>query len=496
MHLCKKWGLSVHKDNQPLIFEMTKEGRVGYSLPDLDIPEVDLSTLLPEGLLREEAAELPEVSELDIMRHYTALSKRNHGVDSGFYPLGSCTMKYNPKINESVARFPGFANIHPLQDEETVQGAMELMYDLQEHLIEITGMDDLTLQPAAGAHGEWTALMMIRAFHEANGDTHRTKVIVPDSAHGTNPASATVAGFDTITVKSDENGLVDLEDLRRVVGEDTAALMLTNPNTLGLFEENILEMASIIHGVGGKLYYDGANLNAVMSKARPGDMGFDCVHLNLHKTFTGPHGGGGPGSGPVGVKKDLIPFLPKPVLVKTEEGYHFDYNRPQSIGRVKPFYGNFGINVRAYTYIRSMGPDGLKAVTEYAVLNANYMMRRLQPHFDLPYDRHCKHEFVLSGRRQKKLGVRTLDMAKRLLDFGYHPPTIYFPLNVEEGMMIEPTETESKETLDAFIDAMIQIAKEVEETPEIVQQAPHTTVIKRLDETKAARTPVLRYKKA
>ncbi|WP_342543496.1 aminomethyl-transferring glycine dehydrogenase subunit GcvPB [Paenisporosarcina sp. FSL H8-0542] len=486
----------MHKDNQPLIFEITKEGRVGYSLPDLDIPEVDLSTLLPEGLLREEAAELPEVSELDIMRHYTALSKRNHGVDSGFYPLGSCTMKYNPKINESIARFPGFANIHPLQDEETVQGAMELMYDLQEHLIEITGMDDLTLQPAAGAHGEWTALMMIRAFHEANGDTHRTKVIVPDSAHGTNPASATVAGFDTITVKSDENGLVDLEDLRRVVGEDTAALMLTNPNTLGLFEENILEMASIIHGVGGKLYYDGANLNAVMSKARPGDMGFDCVHLNLHKTFTGPHGGGGPGSGPVGVKKDLIPFLPKPVLVKTEEGYHFDYNRPQSIGRVKPFYGNFGINVRAYTYIRSMGPDGLKAVTEYAVLNANYMMRRLQPHFDLPYDRHCKHEFVLSGRRQKKLGVRTLDMAKRLLDFGYHPPTIYFPLNVEEGMMIEPTETESKETLDAFIDAMIQIAKEVEETPEIVQQAPHTTVIKRLDETKAARTPVLRYKKA
>ncbi|HSO56756.1 MAG TPA: aminomethyl-transferring glycine dehydrogenase subunit GcvPB [Paenisporosarcina sp.] len=486
----------MHKDNQPLIFEITKAGRIGYSLPELDIPEVDLSSLLPEGLLREEPAELPEVSELDIMRHYTALSKRNHGVDSGFYPLGSCTMKYNPKINESVARFPGFADIHPLQDEDTVQGALELMYDLQEHLIEITGMDDLTLQPAAGAHGEWTALMMIRAFHLANGDTQRTKVIVPDSAHGTNPASATVAGFDTITVKSDENGLVDLEDLRRVVGDDTAALMLTNPNTLGLFEENILEMASIIHGVGGKLYYDGANLNAVMSKARPGDMGFDCVHLNLHKTFTGPHGGGGPGSGPVGVKKDLIPFLPKPILVKTEEGYHFDYNRPQSIGRVKPFYGNFGINVRAYTYIRSMGPDGLKAITEYAVLNANYMMRRLQPHFDLPYDRHCKHEFVLSGRRQKKLGVRTLDMAKRLLDFGYHPPTIYFPLNVEEAMMIEPTETESKETLDAFIDAMIQIAREVEENPEIVQQAPHTTVIKRLDETKAARNPVLRYIKA
>lgn len=486
----------MHKDNQSLIFELTKEGRVGYNLPELDVPEIDVASLLPQGMLRDEEAELPEVSELDIMRHYTALSNRNHGVDTGFYPLGSCTMKYNPKMNESVARFPGFANIHPLQDESTVQGAMELMYDLQEHLIEITGMDEVTLQPAAGAHGEWTALMMIRAFHEANGDLERTKVIVPDSAHGTNPASATVAGFETITVKSDENGLVDLEDLRRVAGPDTAALMLTNPNTLGLFEESILEMAEIIHGVGGKLYYDGANLNAVMSKARPGDMGFDCVHLNLHKTFTGPHGGGGPGSGPVGVKADLIPFLPSPVLVKEDDKYTFDYNRPQTIGRVKPFYGNFGINVRAYTYIRSMGPDGLKAVTEYAVLNANYMMRRLEEHFDLPYNRHCKHEFVLSGRRQKKLGVRTLDMAKRLLDFGYHPPTIYFPLNVEEGMMIEPTETESKETLDAFCDALIQIAKEVEENPEIVQNAPHTTVINRLDETKAARKPVLRYTKA
>jgi glycine dehydrogenase subunit 2 len=356
-------------------------------------------------------------------------------------------------------------------------------------------MDEVTLQPAAGAHGEWTALMMIRAFHEANGDFNRTKVLVPDSAHGTNPASATVAGFETITVKSNENGLVDLEDLKLHVGDDTAALMLTNPNTLGLFEEEILEMAAIVHGAGGKLYYDGANLNAVMSKARPGDMGFDAVHLNLHKTFTGPHGGGGPGSGPVGVKKDLIPYLPKPVLVKKDDVYTFEYDRPQSIGRVKPFYGNFGINVRAYTYIRSMGPDGLKAVTENAVLNANYMMRRLEPYFDLPYNRHCKHEFVLSGRRQKKLGVRTLDMAKRLLDFGYHPPTIYFPLNVEEGMMIEPTETESKETLDAFCDALIQIAKEVDENPEIVQNAPHTTVINRLDETKAARQPVLRYTK-
>lgn len=312
----QKWGLTMHNENQSLIFEITKPGRVGYNLEPLDVPDFDLEELLPKELVRQEPAELPEVAELDIMRHYTALSKRNHGVDSGFYPLGSCTMKYNPKINETVARYAGFANVHPLQDESTVQGAMELLYDLQTSLQEITGMDEVTLQPAAGAHGEWTALMMIRAFHEANGEGHRNKVIVPDSAHGTNPASATVAGFETITIKSGEDGLVDLEDLRRVVGSDTAALMLTNPNTLGLFEENILEMAEIVHGVGGKVYYDGANLNAVMSKARPGDMGFDCVHLNLHKTFTGPHGGGGPGSGPVGVKADLIPFLPKPVLVK------------------------------------------------------------------------------------------------------------------------------------------------------------------------------------
>jgi len=472
---------------------MSTPGRIGYSLPEMDVPEIDIIECLPEGYVRENEPELPEVSELDIMRHFTELSTHNHGVDSGFYPLGSCTMKYNPKINEQVARFPGFAHIHPLQPESSVQGALELMYDLQQHLIEITGMHEVTLQPAAGAHGEWTGLMMIRAFHEANGDNERTKVIVPDSAHGTNPASATVAGLETVTVRSGEDGLVDLNHLRELVGPDTAALMLTNPNTLGLFEEQILEMAEIVHGAGGKLYYDGANLNAVMSKARPGDMGFDVVHLNLHKTFTGPHGGGGPGSGPVGVKEDLIPFLPKPVITKKDDKFVIDYDRPQSIGRVKPFYGNFGINVRAYTYIRSMGPDGLKAVTEYAVLNANYMMRRLAPYFDLPYDRHCKHEFVLSGKRQKKLGVRTLDIAKRLLDFGYHPPTIYFPLNVEECMMFEPTETESKETLDGFIDVMIQIAQEAEENPEIVQEAPHTTIVKRLDETKAARKPILRY---
>jgi len=481
--------------DQPLIFEISKPGRIGYSLPDLDVPEENIDQLIPSDYLRTEDAELPEVSELDIMRHYTALSKRNHGVDSGFYPLGSCTMKYNPKINENVARLTGFSYIHPLQDEATVQGALELMYDLSEHLKEITGMDAVTLQPSAGAHGEWTGLMMIRAYHEANGEKHRTQVIVPDSAHGTNPASATVAGFETVTVRSDQNGLVDLDDLKRVVGENTAALMLTNPNTLGLFEEHIVEMAEIVHSVGGKLYYDGANLNAILGKARPGDMGFDVVHLNLHKTFTGPHGGGGPGSGPVGVKKELIPFLPKPVLVKDENGFRFDEDRPQSIGRVKSFYGNFGINVRAYTYIRSMGPDGLKAVSENAVLNANYMLKKLAPYYEMPYDCICKHEFVLSAKRQKKLGVRALDIAKRLLDFGYHPPTIYFPLNVEECMMIEPTETESKETLDAFIEAMIQIAKEAEEEPEIVQEAPHTTVVKRLDETLAARNPILKYEK-
>ncbi|MFC0235126.1 aminomethyl-transferring glycine dehydrogenase subunit GcvPB [Fictibacillus phosphorivorans] len=485
----------MRTEHQSLIFELSKPGRVGYSIPELDVPEINVESIIPSDYLRTEEADLPEVSELQIVRHYTALSNRNHGVDSGFYPLGSCTMKYNPKINEDVARFPGFAHIHPLQDEETVQGAMEMMYRLQTSLAEITGMDEVTLQPAAGAHGEWTGLMMIRAYHEANGDFNRTKVIVPDSAHGTNPASATVAGFESITVKSDERGLVDLEDLKRVVDQDVAALMLTNPNTLGLFEEHILEMAKIVHEAGGKLYYDGANANAILGFARPGDMGFDVVHLNLHKTFTGPHGGGGPGSGPVGVKEDLIPFLPKPVLVKEDDLYKFEYDRPQSIGRVKPFYGNFGINVRAFTYIMTMGPDGLRQVSENAVLNANYMMRRLEPHFDLPFTQHCKHEFVLSGRRQKKLGVRTLDIAKRLLDFGYHPPTIYFPLSVEEAIMIEPTETESKETLDEFIEKMIQISKEAEETPELVQEAPHTTVVRRLDEATAARKPILKYMK-
>ncbi|TFJ93691.1 aminomethyl-transferring glycine dehydrogenase subunit GcvPB [Lentibacillus salicampi] len=478
-----------------LIFERGKKGRTSYSLPEMDVPEMDLDNEFENCYVRSDAPDLPEVSELDIMRHYTGLSRRNYGVDSGFYPLGSCTMKYNPKINEDVASLDGFSHIHPHQDPKTVQGAMEMMYDLQASLSELTGMHDFSLQSAAGAQGEWSGLMMIRAFHEANGDDNRTKVIVPDSAHGTNPASVTVAGFEPVTVQTNENGLVDLEDLKRVVDEETAAMMLTNPNTLGLFETDIMEMAEIVHGAGGKLYYDGANLNAIMGYARPGDMGFDVVHLNLHKTFTGPHGGGGPGSGPVGVTEEFVSYLPKPVLTKKDDQFVFDYDRPASIGRIKPYYGNFGIYLRAYTYIRTMGAEGLKKVSEYAVLNANYLMRRLEKEYVLPYQQHCKHEFVLSGKKQKQLGVRTLDIAKRLLDYGYHPPTIYFPLNVEEAMMTEPTETESKETLDGFIDAMLHISEEAKNEPETVQEAPHQTVVKRMDETTAARKPILRYQK-
>lgn len=483
------------KENFPLIFERSKEGRKSYSLPELEFDSFNLDEDLSSDYIRKEAPELPEVSELEIMRHYTGLSDRNYGLDSGFYPLGSCTMKYNPKINEDVARLEGFSQIHPYQSPETVQGALEMMYDLQTSLEEITGMHTFSLQPAAGAQGEWTALMMIRAFHEANGDYHRTKVIVPDSAHGTNPASVAVAGLEAVTVRSNDKGLVDIDHLKEVVGDDTAALMLTNPNTLGLFETEIEEMAKIVHGVGGRLYYDGANLNAIMGYSRPGDMGFDAVHLNLHKTFTGPHGGGGPGSGPIGVTAELAPYLPKPTVEKKDDQYILNYDRPKSIGRVKPFYGNFSIYLRAYTYIRSMGPRGLKQVSEYAVLNANYVMRKLEKEYELPFTQHCKHEFVLSGRKQRALGVRTLDVAKRLLDYGYHPPTIYFPLNVDEAIMIEPPETETKETLDGFIDAMLSIAEEAKNDPEKVQEAPHTTVVTRLDETRAARTPVLKYTK-
>lgn len=477
-----------------LIFEISRSGRISSSLPDSDVDRVDIEKKLPKHLIRQEPAELPEVSELQLVRHYTALSNKNHGIDNGFYPLGSCTMKYNPKINEDVARLEGFSRIHPYQAEDTVQGALQLLYELQEDLAEITGMDAVTLQPSAGAQGEWAGLMMVKAYLEQKGEK-RKKVLVPDTAHGTNPASATVAGFQTVTIPSNKDGLVDLEELKKHVNEDTAALMLTNPNTLGLFEKDIVEIAKIVHDAGGLLYYDGANANAILGKTTPGEMGFDIVHLNLHKTFTTPHGGGGPGAGPVGVKKKLIPYLPVPRIVKEQDRYTLQSNEPLSIGRVKGYYGNFGILVRAYTYIRTMGPEGLRKVSESAVLHANYLQKKLEPYFEVPYTQLCKHEFVVSGIRQKKLGVRTLDMAKRLLDFGYHPPTIYFPLNVEECMMIEPTETETKETLDAFAEVMAAIANEVEEKPEVVLGAPHTTVIGRLDEVQAARQPVLRYKR-
>lgn len=479
--------------SSPLIFERSRKGRFAYSLPEREIDNDVTNQLLDSKFIRKNKAEFPEVSELDLIRHYTELSNKNFGVDSGFYPLGSCTMKYNPKINEKVARIPGFTEAHPLQDEDQVQGALEIIYSLQEELKEITGMDEISLQPAAGAHGEWTALMIFKAYHLQNGDTERDEVIVPDSAHGTNPASAAFAGFKAVTVKSNDKGEVDIDHLREVVSDKTAAIMLTNPNTLGIFETNIMEIRDIVHEAGGLLYYDGANLNAIMDKVRPGDMGFDAVHLNLHKTFTGPHGGGGPGSGPIGVKKELRDYLPKPLVVKNGDRFEYDNDIQYSIGRVKPFYGNFGIYLRAYTYIRTMGYEGLKEVSEAAVLNANYMKARLKDTFVIPFDQYCKHEFVLSGTKQKKLGVRTLDMAKRLLDFGVHPPTVYFPLIVDEGMMIEPTETESKETLDYFCDALIQIAKEAEEDPDKVLEAPHTTIIDRLDETTAARKPILKF---
>lgn len=483
----------VVSKSSPLIFERSREGRYAYSLPQSDIKTDSVERILDDKFIRKNKAEFPEVAELDLVRHYTELSNKNFGVDSGFYPLGSCTMKYNPKINEKVARISGFAESHPLQEEEQIQGSLEIIYSLQEELKEITGMDEVTLQPAAGAHGEWTALMIFKAYHIKNGEGHRNEVIVPDSAHGTNPASASFAGFKSVTVKSNERGEVDIEDLKRVVNENTAAIMLTNPNTLGIFEKNIMDIREIVHEAGGLLYYDGANLNAIMDKVRPGDMGFDAVHLNLHKTFTGPHGGGGPGSGPVGVKKELASYLPKPMVIKDGDTFKYDNDIENSIGRVKPFYGNFGIYLRAYTYIRTMGAQGLKEVSEAAVLNANYIKARLKDRYEIPYEQYCKHEFVLSGSKQKEYGVRTLDMAKRLLDFGVHPPTIYFPLNVEEGMMIEPTETESKETLDYFIDAMLQIADEVESNPDNVLEAPHTTIIDRLDETTAARKPILKF---
>ncbi|MGE5330071.1 MAG: aminomethyl-transferring glycine dehydrogenase subunit GcvPB [Deltaproteobacteria bacterium] len=476
-----------------LIFELSKEGKVGANLPQLDIEQQQLN--IPISYWRQEEPEIPEVSEVDVVRHYTALSRRNHGLDNGFYPLGSCTMKYNPKINEDIAVLDGFSGIHPYAPEELAQGALEVMYNMDKILCEITGMDRVSLQPAAGAHGELTGIMIIKAYHESQGDKKRDKIIIPDSAHGTNPATASMVGYKIVEVKSDDNGGVNIEALKQAVGEDTAGLMLTNPNTLGLFDPNITEISKIVHDAGGLLYYDGANLNAIMGITRPGDMGFDVVHLNLHKTFSTPHGGGGPGSGPVGVKKHLEPFLPVPLVEKDGERYFFDYDRPNSIGKVKAFYGNFNVILKAYSYILSMGAEGLKAASETAVLSANYMMNRLKEKYNLPYSRLCMHEFVLAGLKERQEGITTLDIAKRLLDFEIHPPTIYFPLIVKEAMMIEPTETESKETLDSFIEIMNKIAEEAVNSPELLKHAPHNTPVRRLNETQAARQPVLRWKK-
>ncbi|MBT1280171.1 aminomethyl-transferring glycine dehydrogenase subunit GcvPB [Thermoanaerobacter sp. CM-CNRG TB177] len=483
------------KEYNKLIFELSKEGRKAYTLPKLDVEEKTLEEILPEQMIRKEEIELPEVSEVDIIRHYTLLSNKNYGVDTGFYPLGSCTMKYNPKINEDMASLTGFTALHPYQPVETVQGALKLMYELENMLSEITGMDKFTLQPAAGAHGELTGLMIIKAYHEHRNDKKRKKIIVPDSAHGTNPASATVAGFDVIEIKSTKEGAIDLEALKTVLNEEVAGLMLTNPSTLGLFEENIVEIARLVHEAGGLLYYDGANMNAIMGITRPGDMGFDVVHLNLHKTFSTPHGGGGPGSGPVGVKKELADFLPVPVIEFKDGMYTLNYDRPLSIGKVRSFYGNFNVLVKAYSYILTMGAEGLKRASEMAVLNANYLKEKLKNHYKVAVDKVCMHEFVLAGLLEKVNDIRTLDVAKRLIDYGFHPPTIYFPLIVEEAIMIEPTETENKETLDAFIEAMIKIAEEAKENPQLLKEAPHNTPVRRVDEVLAARNPVLKWSK-
>ena len=474
-----------------LLIEVSKEGRKSYSLPKLDVEEQKLTDMLDYNMIKKTDLELPELSELDVVRHYTLLSNKNFGVDTGFYPLGSCTMKYNPKIDEDMASLKGFTSLHPYQPAKTAQGALELMYNLSESLAEITGMDKVTLQPSAGAHGEFTGLMIIKAYHQNRGDLKRTKVIVPDSAHGTNPASAMMAGFKIVQVESTKDGAVDIEKLKEVLGDEVAALMLTNPSTLGLFEKNIKEISELVHNAGGLLYYDGANTNAIMGITRAGDMVFDLVHLNLHKTFAAPHGGGGPGSGPVGVKKDLIPFLPVPVVEKVNDEYILDYDRELSIGKIKNFYGNFGVIVKSYAYILTMGRDGLKKASQMAVLNANYLKENLKQYYDLPIDEVCKHEFVLSGPHGE---LNTTDIAKRMLDYGYHPPTIYFPLIIPEALMIEPTESESVETLDKFIDAMKQIAKEAEENPELLKTAPHNTIIKRVDDARAVKKPILTWK--
>ncbi|HLI09297.1 MAG TPA: aminomethyl-transferring glycine dehydrogenase subunit GcvPB [Ktedonobacteraceae bacterium] len=483
---------------ETLIFEKGAPGRRAATMTAMDVPVEPIEDLLPANMIRKEAAPLPEVSEIEVVRHYTHLSQRNFGVDTGFYPLGSCTMKYNPKLNEDMAALPGFAHIHPLQPDETAQGAIQLMYELEQYLAEIAGMARVTLQPSAGAHGELTGLMLIKAYQESQGQGHRNLVLIPDNAHGTNPASATLADYKTIEIKtSPASGGIEVGHLRAILdeyGPNVAAIMMTNPNTLGLFDSNIVEIAQMVHEAGGQLYYDGANANAVMGITRPGDMGFDVVHFNLHKTTSTPHGGGGPGAGPIGVKEHLVPFLPWPLPAKGEQGYYWQQPEPQSIGKMRANMGNFGVLVRAYTYIRTYGPEGLLHVSQSAILNANYLREKLSQDYEIAFPLMCQHEFVATaGRQKEESGVTALDIAKRLLDFGMYAPTIYFPLIVHEAMMIEPTETETRETLDEFINVMHQIAEEARTNPEIVKTAPHTTPVGRLDQALAARKPNLRW---
>ena len=484
--------------SEPTIFEKSRPGRIGANLPECDVPEEDPVLLLGAENIRK-SLPLPEVSELDVVRHFTHLSHRNYSIDGGFYPLGSCTMKYNPKVNEKTAAIPGFASLHPLQPVETAQGALELMYELQVMLSEMCGMSATTLQPSAGAHGELLAMMMIKAYHAERGEAHRDVVVIPDAAHGTNPASAARCNFRVKGIPSNSRGCTDLDALDAALDNNVAAFMLTNPNTVGLFESDIVEICRRVHAAGALVYCDGANMNAMLGITRPGDMGFDVMHFNLHKTFSTPHGGGGPGCGAVSVQDCLIPYLPVPTVKKTGEGpgaaYAFDFDRPLSIGRIHSFYGAFLLAVRAYTYIRSLGAEGIRRVGENALLNANYLRSQLSDCFDVAYGNQvCMHEVVLSAQKQKlKNGVRALDISKRLMDYGFHPPTNYFPLIVPEALMIEPTETESKQTLDAFIAAMRSIAAECENDPEIVKSAPHGTVVSRLDETLAVKQLNLRF---
>lgn len=472
-----------------LIFEKSKKGRKAYTLPKWN-GEKNLN--VDEKYIRSGRIGLPEESEQEIIRHYVNLSTKNHHVDKGFYPLGSCTMKYNPKINEKLASLEGFTEIHPYQDENSIQGVLELYHELDSMLSEVSGMSKVSLQPVAGAHGEWTALKVIRAYHETKGNV-RKKVIIPDTAHGTNPASIIMAGYDVVQLDSNEEGLVDVDELRAAFDEDTAAFMITNPNTLGLFEKNIKEIAEIVHSKGGLLYMDGANFNALLGIIKPADMGFDIMHFNLHKTFSTPHGGGGPGAGPIGVVEKLIPFLPIPDVVKEDNKYKLNYNVPQTIGKVHSFYGNYLVLVRAYIYMKVLGSDGLHRVSENSIINANYVKKMLEGYYDLPYKQHCMHEVVFSGENLSQYGIKTLDVAKRLLDFNIHAPTIYFPLLVHEAIMIEPTETEGKEVLDNFIAVMKQIAQEAQEDPEKLKMAPETTPVRRLNESLAAKNLNLKY---